>query len=364
MIEDEFAIIRGGRFRQEELPDDAILSMAYAKASSILSLLHSDRKPGQHRADIKALILKDKEINATASAFRRTYFASIYCALPLTLASLACELWANAKFLAWIGEPSPGNSGQNIPRAVDLIAYLSQKDRTAGDELAASRSFSELTALYGMTCPTRIALCRYFIESALEFVWLHEYGHIFCGHLPVNGQAAIDEIEPVTLALNEDREAAQTKSEFFELMADDFALVYLFNTRPLDGTGDQFALRIISILAAIVVPLVLYISRSFRDANPTVPKGYPPLWVRSQNVLLMERRQARLTPGSNSSRQAFQEHLNKALLSFATIDPVIGEWVGPVGSEEHAKLASSYIEGLRVRALKVPEVEGLLRKRG
>ncbi len=254
------------------------------------------------------------ELSHNAAAFRSgsKYCVGLYHGLIITIPAFVTELWTRPDFMPWIGEVSrlpPVEHVTEFPaglnfRELEKIARGDYTEKADQEQLLAKiRARSERAfRLVDAMDPIRKTAMQECIEEAFRYIWLHEIGHVVCGHVDlIQGETnavGISEVDdsycdPVSLEF----------SHFLEIQADRFAFNAVLNSRidnleaamvnggtstPGRGMPRFVDQATIALVGCVVTLLVFAVYLRFQGRND-IAGTHPPVWFRVANMIFLAR---------------------------------------------------------------------------
>lgn len=225
------------------------------------------------------------------------------------LINLNLAWWANPRFLPTHGDLSallyPEIEVSQIPFGVETLWYDYHNERHGELNLPDCwpRWFDNA---YGTLCDFRKDMFRCSVQGAIDFLWLHELGHIFCGHFssikpwetlnPGRGLGALSLVGAASPSPSTRRDSDLRRA--FEIEADSWAMTRLIS-QLADEDSDKLHSRssvvrglsqaraaMVGVLSALIGWDYYRLLTGGVDAKLAIlDSAYPPLWFRVDNCL-------------------------------------------------------------------------------
>lgn len=257
------------------------------------------------------------------------YLAVLYAGIIQTIHWLSLRVWSCARFLPSIGTVArdvcnPASTG--IPPGLELVWWSVHV--AANAELPILRP-TWLGEAYEAMDTRRRDLMGISLVAAIDYLWLHELGHSFCGHVDLAKGRRLHDSERQALEVEADRWAL---GKLFESLHESLAA----------DRHDEYSLT----AATIGVTLCHIVCHSYqllmdRD-SASEPASHPPLWFRADDVRKSERLAA-CRFNARPQVAGVQENTNLGIrqarldclilegyLQLGRVHPLFGAWLGPL----------------------------------
>ncbi len=302
--------------------------------------------------------------NALADHYSNFYYCTVNKTLCRSLFWLSASIWGSPSFMPYIGMTKGLKAdycATAIPPGLELVWWTSHlKAFARAPEIEPKWLNKVLQSL----CGIRKKFLLETFSAAVDYVWLHEAGHVACGHLDIITDKVFDHGE------SSGQQGIFPKHRAVEIEADRWAMTRLFLDRhkaKLTSTSDQMGINSI-VLGISLAHILFYAKRLLARSHENEQNStHPPLWFRTDDILRTEDLCAvrafesyRTEPNQYLSekeweRYRIREHVRRirCLLALANVHPLFGIWMGPVIDE------SRRIAGERLIAQANAELEAL-----
>jgi hypothetical protein len=221
------------------------------------------------------------------------------------------------------------------PENVDLrkLRRLREQLSTLPDGWTPESSAAVLGARLSRMCPIRQKLFQFALHGAIDFAWLHELGHVLCGHLDLPStfrrmllldEAAIMNVDEV----GQNGQNVGWSNYLLEMEADAWA--------HSNSVKDNIAVS--SMIGVSALFFLLQGKRRLEEcviiplASGTLPvPTHPPIWYRGSRIL------------KGIARPALRESVVDQFEVLAGIHVMFGEWFNPLARGQW-ELASENFE--------------------
>jgi hypothetical protein len=277
-----------------------------------------------------------KDINARAAALDELAVVGVMDGALRAIFETAAALWINPAVCPSVGDTTrlePLTEAAFVSRGLEYVA--SQAIENGRGETPPPPSW--INAALNRLCPHRRAAFERTIFTAIDFLLLHEVGHVLGGHLAliprVEGVQAMAEFGFTEIIAPGDGAAGNRPDVLraLEIEADAYALKQIFAHAPeRPNTPADMERRVAMVLGAIIPHLVFFVRMQLAERND-LALDHPPLWFRAREVLRAES-YSRTNKTEHATVGAAQWDLSlaAALNTVGNTHPLFGQWLAPL----------------------------------
>jgi hypothetical protein len=297
-----------------------------------------------------------KDINARVEPLDELAVVGVMDGALRAIFETAAALWINPAVCPSVGDTTrlePLTGTASVPRGLEYVASEAIENGS-GESPPPPRW---INAALDKLCPHRRAAFERTVFTAIDFLLLHEFGHVLGGHLAliprVGGVQAMAEFGFMEISAPSDGVAGSRPDVWraLEIEADAYALKQIFARSPeRPNAPADMERRVAMVLGAIIPHLVFFARTQLAECND-LALHHPPLWFRAREVLRAESH-SRTDKTEHATIGAAQWDLSlaAALNTVGNAHPMFGQWLLPLADSARDEPARQVLAEAR-RAL-------------
>ncbi len=318
--------------------------------------------------ELRFCFLHSGKIFAKVAPTPRSDVVILSCGLMRLLWVLSVSIWTEPKVTQLIERSGTLNlnpsESEAVPRGFEFLDILdNESDKSLNadfDYLCFSGWYSSSLSLVRADPQLNDACIRTF-QTAIQWLMLHESGHVMLGHTSVTAASKL-----ATQALNtfwpaaqfdmedsNDKEYQLTKHDYcaFELEADVYAAERLLKSVASLNTfvPDSRQRLYTRIAGCLLCPMVFYIYGKLKN-SPAQFERHPPLWFRAGIMLKVLDRLISEVPrvNGNSDAASFSYHSAQLMIQcIANLHPAYTEVLSPALNRDHGDPVDFHLQELK-----------------